>query len=50
MPRSDAAVDTLIEVLVADRETARAEMLAALSSNRYTTLLRRLAAAVSKPL
>ena len=47
---SRAAVETLIEVLVADRETARAEMLGALGSNRYTTMLRRLAAAVSKPL
>ena len=45
-----AAVETLVAVLVADRETARAEMLAALGSNRYTTLLRRLAAAVSRPL
>ncbi len=47
---SRAAVGTLIEVLVADRETARAEMLAALGSNRYPALLRWLAAAVSKPL
>lgn len=47
---SRAAVETLIKALVAGRETARAEMLAALSSDRYTALLRRLAAAVSKPL
>lgn len=47
---SRAAVETLIEALVADRKTARAEMLAALGSDRYTALLRRLAAAVSKPL
>ncbi|MGH3869914.1 MAG: CHAD domain-containing protein [Pseudonocardiaceae bacterium] len=47
---SRAAVETLIEALVADRETARAEMLATLGSDRYTALLRRLAAAVSKPL
>lgn len=47
---SRAAVETLVEVLVADRETARAEMLATLGTNRYTTLLRRLVAAVSKPL
>jgi CHAD domain-containing protein len=44
------ALETLIEALVADRETARAEMLAVLGSDRYTALLRRLAAAVSKPL
>jgi CHAD domain-containing protein len=37
---SRAAVETPVEVLVADRETARAEMLPALGSNRYTTLLR----------
>jgi CHAD domain-containing protein len=47
---SREAVETLIEALVADRETARAEMLAALGSARYLALLRRLAAAVSKPL
>jgi CHAD domain-containing protein len=44
------AVETLIETLVADRETARAEMLAVLSSRRYTALLRQLAGAVSRPL
>jgi CHAD domain-containing protein len=44
------AVETLIEALVADRETARAEMLAVLGSRRYTALLRRLATAVSQPL
>jgi CHAD domain-containing protein len=44
------AVETLIETLVADRETARAEMLAVLGSRRYTALLRRLATAVSRPL
>jgi len=44
------AVETLIEALVADRETARVEMLAVLDSRRYTTLLRRLATAVSRPL
>jgi CHAD domain-containing protein len=47
---SRAAVETLIEALVADRERARAEMLAALDSSRYTALLRRLATAVSQPL
>jgi CHAD domain-containing protein len=35
---------------VADRETARTAMLAALDSPRYPALLRRLAAAVSQPL
>ena len=44
------AVETLIEALVADREAARTEMLAVLGSRRYTTLLRRLATAVSRPL
>lgn len=44
------AVETLIEALVTDRETARAEMLAVLSSSRYTALLRQLARAVSRPL
>lgn len=44
------AVETLIEALVADRQTARAEMLAVLGSRRYTALLRRLARAVSGPL
>jgi CHAD domain-containing protein len=44
------AVETLIEALVADRKTARAEMLAVLGSRRYTALLRRLATAVSRPL
>lgn len=43
------AVETLIEALVTDRETARAEMLDVLSSPRYTALLRRLATAVSRP-
>src|SRR5262249_33665081 len=38
------------EALVAEREVARAEMLAAMSSDRYTALLHRLAAAVSAPL
>jgi len=47
---SREAVEILIEALVADRETARADMLAALSSRRYTSLLRRLATAVSRPL
>ncbi len=47
---SREAVETLIEALVADRETARAEMLAVLGSRRYTALLRRLATAVSRPL
>ncbi len=45
-----AAVETLIEALVADRESARAEMLAVLRSRRYTALLRRLAAAGAPPL
>jgi CHAD domain-containing protein len=44
------AVETLIEALVTDRETARAEMLAALNSRRYTALLGQLTAAVSRPL
>jgi CHAD domain-containing protein len=44
------AVETLIEALVTDRETARAEMLYVLSGPRYTALLRRLATAVSRPL
>jgi CHAD domain-containing protein len=47
---SRTAVETLIEALVADRETARAEMLDVLGSDRYLALLRRLASAVSKPL
>ena len=47
---SREAVETLIEALVADRETARAAMLAAMGSDRYLALLRRLAATVSKPL
>ena len=47
---SRKAVETLIEALVADRETARADMLAVLDSRRYTALLRRLATAVSRPL
>ncbi|MGH3751800.1 MAG: CHAD domain-containing protein [Pseudonocardiaceae bacterium] len=47
---SREAVETLIEALAAGRETARAEMLAALDSDRYVSLLRRLAAAVSTPL
>ncbi|HKR48795.1 MAG TPA: CHAD domain-containing protein [Pseudonocardiaceae bacterium] len=47
---SRTAVETLIEALVADRETARAEMLDVLDSDRYLALLRRLAGAVSKPL
>jgi CHAD domain-containing protein len=45
-----AAVETLIEALVAGRESARADMLAVLGSRRYTALLRRLATAVSRPL
>ncbi|HET9254424.1 MAG TPA: CHAD domain-containing protein, partial [Pseudonocardiaceae bacterium] len=44
------AVETLIEALVIERETARAEMLTVLSSRRYSTLLHRLATAVAKPL
>jgi CHAD domain-containing protein len=47
---SREAVETLIEGLVADRETARADMLAALGSPRYAALLHRLATAVSQPL
>ena len=47
---SRKAVETLIEALVTDRESARAEMLAVLGSRRYTALLRRLATAVSRPL
>jgi CHAD domain-containing protein len=47
---SREAVETLIEALVADRQTARTEMLAVLSSRRYTALLCRLATAVSQPL
>ncbi len=47
---SREAVETLIEALVTDRETARAEMLATLDSDRYLALLRRLSAAVSAPL
>jgi CHAD domain-containing protein len=44
------AVEILLEALMADRETARAEMLAVLSSRRYSALLRQLAGAVSRPL
>ncbi|MGH3931053.1 MAG: CHAD domain-containing protein, partial [Pseudonocardiaceae bacterium] len=44
------ATDVLLDTLVAEREVARADMLAALDSDRYTALLRRLAAAVSAPL
>jgi CHAD domain-containing protein len=44
------AVETLLQTLVDERETARAEMLTALESTRYTKLLRRLATAVSQPL
>ncbi|MGH3843307.1 MAG: CHAD domain-containing protein [Pseudonocardiaceae bacterium] len=44
------AVEILIAALVADREIARAEMLAVLGSPRYRALLRRLASAVSGPL
>ncbi|MGH4022963.1 MAG: CHAD domain-containing protein [Pseudonocardiaceae bacterium] len=44
------AAETLLQALVAQRETARAEMLAALDSERYTALLDRLATAVSAPL
>jgi len=47
---SREAVETLIEGLVADREAARADMLAALGSPRYTALLNRLVTAVSQPL
>ncbi|MGH3827742.1 MAG: CHAD domain-containing protein, partial [Pseudonocardiaceae bacterium] len=47
---SRAAVETLIGVLVTDREATRAEMLAALGSPRYPELLRRLATAVAGPL
>jgi CHAD domain-containing protein len=47
---SREAVETLIEGLVADRETARADLLAALGSPRYTALLQRLTTAVSQPL
>ena len=47
---SREAVETLIEALVAGRESARADMLAVLGSRRYTALLRRLATAVSRPL
>jgi CHAD domain-containing protein len=42
--------EALIEGLVAEREQARVEMLAALSSDRYIALLHLLSAAVSKPL
>lgn len=48
-PGRDAA-ETLLTALVAQREGARAEMLTALSSDRYTALLDRLATAVSAPL
>lgn len=44
------AAETLLEALVAERETARAEMLTVLDGDRYTALLRKLAAAVSEPL
>ncbi|MGH3910192.1 MAG: CHAD domain-containing protein [Pseudonocardiaceae bacterium] len=44
------AAESLLEALVAEREIARAEMLAVLSSERYTALLVRLAKAVSTPL
>ena len=44
------AAETLLQALVAQRETDRAEMLAALDSERYTALLDRLATAVSAPL
>lgn len=44
------AAEKLFEALVAEREQARGEMLGALDSDRYTALLRRLAAAVAKPL
>ncbi|MGH3942164.1 MAG: CHAD domain-containing protein [Pseudonocardiaceae bacterium] len=44
------AADILIDALVAERKVARAQMLAALDSERYTALLRRMAAAVSAPL
>jgi CHAD domain-containing protein len=47
---SRQAVETLIETLLADRETARAQMLAVLDSHRYADLLRRLAGAVAQPL
>jgi len=47
---SGAAVETLIEALVADREVARERMLTVLGSRRYAALLRRLATAVSAPL
>ncbi|HEU0127191.1 MAG TPA: CHAD domain-containing protein [Pseudonocardiaceae bacterium] len=47
---SRQAAETLIQTLVDEREAARVEMLTALDSDRYTTLLRRLAAAVSEPL
>ncbi|MGQ0777019.1 MAG: CHAD domain-containing protein [Pseudonocardiales bacterium] len=44
------ATEVLLDALVAERETARAEMLTALTSDRYTALLRSMAAAVSAPL
>lgn len=44
------AAEALLSALVAQREGARAEMLTALSSQRYTALLDRLATAVSAPL
>jgi CHAD domain-containing protein len=42
--------ETLLDGLVVEREHARVEMLAALSSDRYLALLRTLAAAASQPL
>lgn len=47
---SRQAAEMLLATLIAERESARADMLAALDSDRYTALLRRLAAAVSAPL
>lgn len=45
-----AAVEMLLAGLVAERDGARAELLAVLRSERYPALLQRLAAAVAEPL
>jgi CHAD domain-containing protein len=48
--RERAAGEVLVQVLVDEHAAARAEMLAALASPRYTTLVERLADAVRLPL
>lgn len=47
---SQEAAETLLEALIDERAVARATMLTALDSDRYTALLHKLAAAVSEPL